>query len=243
MTKRFPLRTTCLQKNVKRFSLRAIWFHLRTTCLLKKRNVSLFVQSDCKKSLGFLPKFLQIFTIFTDYVILHDQSTLQQNHRDRSRGVALVEEKWPEDNEIAQNEESPVKPEALNPAESDDDESAIGFDWGRSNPNWIRFTASFPAGPRYRKVVDEILCFHELRVENLEDHLMHNFTKYLQECHDAGAPPTTLRSRITTWRKFCIHTGRLDLSTIATLTETKLAEWDRAHSTKRAAFLQASQRV
>jgi hypothetical protein len=64
------------------------------------------------------------------------------------------------------------------------------------------FLKEFKSKPRYTQVVFEFLLFYEWQEECDEESLPKSLINYMQELHDAGKAPTTLRSRYSILKKF-----------------------------------------
>jgi hypothetical protein len=96
------------------------------------------------------------------------------------------------------------------------------------------FLKDFKSAPRYSQVIFEFLLFHEWQEECDEESLRKSLIAYMQELHDAGKAPTTLRSRYSIAKKFWLHTGRGDLNILTPIIESNLKKWDKDHTIKQA---------
>jgi hypothetical protein len=120
--------------------------------------------------------------------------------------------------------------------------TALLYNWGLDNPNWLSFLVDFPSAARYCKAVGLFFLYVERRMaaENAphqaegKDLIRHMIAHFDHLHNEKNIAPTTLRSVFSALKKFWLHTGRGDLSMHAPLVEANLAKWDKRHKLKQA---------
>jgi len=106
--------------------------------------------------------------------------------------------------------------------------------YGTDNPSWQTFLEGKKCRGVYEKRLNDILVYHEQHFEesnmtkNLIAYFQFNRNKVDEDNHPKYAP-TSLRSWLSVFQAFYLHTGCGDLKTIAPILNAKLDQWEKEY--------------
>lgn len=109
-------------------------------------------------------------------------------------------------------------------------EQVIDINIEKVHPSWVEFLRDFPSRASYEKRINDFLDWQkDIDGNSLDDKLI----LYFKMKHEEETAPTTLRSWLSMFTKFWLHSGRGDLKAKLPIIEDSISKWEKTHTVKK----------